>query len=248
MVKTEHTTAPPIASLRTAKSPKHLPFSSNSLCRSKSSFSQASRCTVMQDNIRLVQSFMNAQQGAINQLFKQFQLFSGYLEQLPPNPSAASQKHAWSVYLMHAQAVDSSLRASFKNKPLFGDGGSPPVRVHLEFPDGLIKAFDVPDPALFSVLSIRSFLSGVVDHHLPSIELCNACMMELLDALSDIHQGREELSRIAKQMKRKERRLKNSHHLQNPNLSHINPLGGGFLASIKQWMDTILRPFRQIRI
>ena len=47
------------------------------------------------------------------------------------------------------------------------------------------------------MVSVRAFLSGVSDHRLPSVEMGNACMAELLNALVEIQQGKENLSRVA---------------------------------------------------
>jgi hypothetical protein len=53
------------------------------------------------------------------------------------------------------------------------------------------------------MISIRSFLAGVADHKLPSVDLSNACMAELLNALVDIQQGRERLSTRVTNLRKK---------------------------------------------
>jgi hypothetical protein len=166
-----------------------------------SPFSQLSRSSVMQKNIRQVSLFMDAQQSVIRELIKEFQIFVGYIEQLPKRGTDLAHCNSWSVYLMHAQSLHSAMKQTHQGKALFGDGASPPVRVHLE-EAGSVVPFDLPDPSLVSMISVRAFLSGVADHKLPSIELGNACMAELLNALMDIHQGRERLSSISRNLKK----------------------------------------------
>ena len=165
----------------------------------KSSFSQRSRQSVMKDNFRDAFAFMDQQARVIKSLIKQFQIFTGYREQLPRDFSSSQYPDAWSVYLMHAQAVQGSMTSCFQGKALFGNGAQPPVRMHLEV-KGKVEPFDLPDPILLSMVSVRAFLSGVSDHRLPSVEMGNACMAELLNALVEIQQGKENLSRVASKL------------------------------------------------
>ena len=149
----------------------------------------------MSENARAALGFMDQQQQVLKELIKQFQMFSGYLEQIPEPSDEITARHAWQVYLMHAQSLQKSMGATFSGKALFGDGAMPPVRLHLEI-DGNVEPFDLPDPCLSYMTSIRSFLGGVSDHRLPSIELINACMAELLNALVDVQQGRERMCAV----------------------------------------------------
>jgi len=167
----------------------------------QSSFSQLSRSSVMQKNIRQVSLFMDAQQCVVRELIKEFQIFVGYVEQLPMSYADQDNSDSWSVYLMHAQSLHSAMKQTHQGKALFGDGVSPPVRVHLEEADSVVP-FNLPDPSLISMISVRAFLSGVADHKLPSVALGNACMAELLNALMEIQQGREKLSSITRNLKR----------------------------------------------
>ena len=166
-----------------------------------SSFSQVSRSSVMQKNVWQVSLFMDAQQSVIRELIKEFQIFIGYVEQLPKRGTDQDHSNSWSVYLMHAQSLHSAMKQTHQGKALFGDGASPPVRVHLE-EAGSVVPFDLPDPSLVSMISVRAFLSGVADHKLPSVSLGNACMAELLNALIEIQQVRERLSSITKKFKK----------------------------------------------
>lgn len=166
-----------------------------------SSFSQMSRSSVMQKNMQQVSLFMDAQQSVIRELIKEFQIFVGYVEQLPMGGADLDHSNSWSVYLMHAQSLHSAMKQTHQGKALFGDGASPPVRVHLE-EAGKVVPFDLPDPSLVSMISVRAFLSGVADHKLPSVALGNACMAELLNALIEIQQGRERLSGISNHLKK----------------------------------------------
>ena len=166
------------------------------------SFSQRSRRTVMIDNARKACFFMEEQQRVVKKLIKEFQIFTGYIEQLPKTGGLVDEANSWSVYLMHAQSLHSAMKGVFQGKALFGDGASPPVRVHLE-QGGVVTPFDLPDPSLVTMISIRSFIAGVADHKLPSVDLSNACMAELLNALVDIQQGRERLSTIITHLRKK---------------------------------------------
>lgn len=166
------------------------------------SFSQRSRRTVMIDNARKASFFMEEQQRVVKELIKEFQIFTGYIEQLPKTGGLLDKANSWSVYLMHAQSLHSAMKGVFQGKALFGDGASPPVRVHLE-QDSVVIPFDLPDPSLVTMISIRSFLAGVADHKLPSVDLSNACMAELLNALVDIQQGRERLSTSVTNLRKK---------------------------------------------
>lgn len=166
------------------------------------SFSQRSRRTVMIDNARKASCYMEEQQRVVKELIKEFQIFTGYIEQLPKTGGLVDEANSWSVYLMHAQSLHSAMKRVFQGKALFGDGASPPVRMHLE-QDSVVIPFDLPDPSLVTMISIRSFLAGVADHKLPSVDLSNACMAELLNALVDIQQGRERLSTSVTHLRKK---------------------------------------------
>ncbi|MDG1325227.1 MAG: hypothetical protein P8P49_05620 [Opitutales bacterium] len=166
------------------------------------SFSQRSRRSVMIDNARKASCFMEEQQRVVKELIKELQIFTGYIEQLPMAGGLVNKTNSWSVYLMHAQSLHSAMKGVFQEKALFGDGASPPIRVHLE-QDGVVTPFDLPDPSLVTMISIRSFIAGVADHKLPSVDLSNACMAELLNTLVEIQQGRERLSTIVTNLRKK---------------------------------------------
>jgi hypothetical protein len=159
-----------------------------------SSYSQLNRQTRMIENMCSVRSFMDEQQRVIKDLIKQFQIYVGYREQLPETTSPASCD-SWPVYLMHIQSLQSAMKQTYKGKALFSNGSQPPIRVHLEH-EGIVTPFDLPNPSLSSMISVQSFLAGVLDHKLPSIELGNACMTDLLNALVEIQDGRSRFSKI----------------------------------------------------
>lgn len=166
---------------------------------STTGFSQRSRLQAMCENARAALGFMDRQQQEIKELIKQFQMFSGYLVQIPESADVLTSRHAWQVYLMHAQSLQTSMGATFSGKALFGDGAMPPVRLHLEM-NGNVEPFDLPDPCLSYMPSIRSFLGGVSDHRLPSIDLVNACMAELLNALVEVQLGRDKMCTVLKKL------------------------------------------------
>ena len=166
---------------------------------STAGFSQRTRLQTMSENAKAALGFMDKQQKEIKELIKQFQMFSGYLVQIPECADELTSRHAWQVYLMHAQSLQTSMGATFSGKALFGDGAMPPVRLHLEM-NGNVEPFDLPDPCLSYMPSIRSFLGGVSDHRLPSTDLVNACMAELLNALVDVQLGREKMCAVLKKL------------------------------------------------
>ena len=166
---------------------------------STAGFSQRTRLQTMCENARAALGFMDRQQKEIKELIKQFQMFSGYLAQIPECADELTSRHSWQVYLMHAQSLHTSMTATFSGKALFGDGAIPPVRLHLEI-NGNVEPFDLPDPCLSYMPSIRSFLGGVSDHRVPSIDLVNACMAELLNALVEVQRGREKMCAVIKKL------------------------------------------------
>jgi hypothetical protein len=163
------------------------------------SFSQKSRHSMMCDNIREASLFIDEQKRVIKKLIKEIQIFIGYREQLPLSHNDSVNQHSWSVYLMHAQSLQSAMKQSSRGKDLFGDGTHPPIRFHLE-QNGKVIPFDLPDPCLISMISIRAFISGVSDHKLPSAELGNACIAELLNALIEVQYGSEKLHKISREL------------------------------------------------
>jgi len=169
-------------------------------------FSVTTRQSVMRKNSRDVSAFMDRQQLVIKQLIQSLQIYIGYREQLVGDFDITKSPSSWSVYLMHAQALQSGINETFKGKPLFGDGVQPPIRIHLE-QNGVMQKFDLPDPCFSACLSIQSFLAGVAGHKLPSVKLGNACMAELFNALMEVQHGRERLSALSKEMDRKASRL-----------------------------------------
>jgi hypothetical protein len=158
------------------------------------SFSQVNRKCIMLKNANHARMFMDEQQRVIKDLIMQFQIFIGYREQVPDG-RLSKTSDTWSVYLMHVQSLQNAMKSMHQGKPLFSNGTEPPIRVHLD--DGKqVSAFDLPNPSLSSTTSIQSFLAGVLDHQLPSVELGNACLADLLNALSEIQGGRMRLIQI----------------------------------------------------
>lgn len=198
-------------------------------------FSQRTRLQTMSENARAALGFMDQQQKELKELIKQFQMFSGYLVQIPERADELTSRHAWQVYLMHAQSLQTSMGATFSGKALFGDGAMPPVRLHLEM-NGNVEPFDLPDPCLSYMPSIRSFLGGVSDHRLPSTELVNACMAELLNALVEVQLGREKICAVLK-------KLSKSMPLRSPSLASN---AGSPFSTLKSstWLDRLWLSFQ----
>lgn len=176
-----------------SKEPTHL----------KSVYSQKTRLSVMCSHTREAMSFIDRQHSVIKDLIKQMQIFVGYREQVTAHAENNLNSDAWSVYLMHVQSLHDGINQSFQGKKLFGNGAQPPIRIHLSI-GGNVEPFELPDPCLCSLISLRSFLSGVVHHSLPSVELSNACIAELLNALVEVQNGRSTLSKISKKLGKKE--------------------------------------------
>ena len=204
-----------------------------------SSYSQLNRQSRMLENMCSVRSFMDEQQRVIKDLIKQFQIYVGYREQLPDSISSASSD-SWAVYLIHVQSLQAAMKQTHRGKALFSNGSQPPIRVHLEH-EGAVSPFDLPDPSLSSMISIQSFLAGVLDHRLPSIDLGNACMADLLNALVEIQDGRMRFSKVHKQLSK----------IKTPRRSLFNThLHGAPLPSLQSytpsWYDKLRLGFRNV--
>lgn len=245
LISCEHTPALHSGSLdRTQGKIHNLKVGNINMISKKTSFSQINRRSVMCENAFLAQDFMDNQHKSINGLIKQLQLFLGYIEQIPTYRSNSCSKHTWSVYLMHAQALHSALHESYKGKSLFGDGVSPPIRVHLEH-NGLVEPFDLPDPALICMHSIRSLLAGVADHRLPSADLVNSCLAELMDALVQIQKGREQVSFIMRKLKKEKQMPSLVFTRPSPVRPNFN-LGKGWLQKVFRAFCFLIRPFKPV--
>ena len=201
-------------------------------------YSMKTRSSVMLGNVKQSIRFVNQQAKVIQHLIQQFQLYVGYREQLLKDRSLSANKHAWGVYLMYVQSVHDAMKQSYQGKALFGDGVSPPIRCHLSHGSDILP-FDLPDPCLVGMVSIRSFLAGVADHKLPSVELGNACMVELFNALSEVQKGREKLTSACKQLPKPRGsypRGSSWSGLSAPGVSNSRT----FLATIKDKMCSLL--------
>ena len=181
--------------------PVSLDKSSYSPPKNRNGFSQVTRNSVMQKNVLDASSFMDQQQRVLKQLIKQLQIFIGYREQLPKSQHESINEHSWSVYLMHAQSLQSALKSRYMGKDLFGNGIHSPIRFHLLKGDTVVP-FDLPDPCLVSMISIRAFLGGISGHQLPSVKLGNACIAELLNALVEVQHGKERLQEFTHSIKK----------------------------------------------
>jgi len=207
------------------------------------SYSQLSRQSRMLENTYSVRSFMDEQQRVIKDLIKQFQIYVGYREQLPESTSATSSD-SWSVYLMHVQSLQAAMKQTHRGKALFSNGSQPPIRIHLEH-EGSVSPFDLPDPSLSSMISVQSFLVGVLDHKLPSIELGNACMTDLLNALVEIQDGRSRFSKIQQHLsaRKASRRSLVSTHISSAAPSTLQSSVPTWIEKMRLGFNHLFRPF-----
>ena len=195
-----------------------------------SSYSQLNRQSRMLENMCSVRSFMDEQQRVIKDLIKQFQIYVGYREQLPDSISSVSSD-LWAVYLIHVQSLQAAMKQTHRGKALFSNGSQPPIRIHLEH-EGAVSPFDLPDPSLSSMISIQSFLAGVLDHRLPSIDLGNACMTDLLNAFVEIQDGR---SRFSKMQQHLSARKASRRSLVSTHISSADP--STHKSSVPTWLE-----------
>jgi len=211
--------------------------------RTHSSYSQLNRQSRMLENMCSVRSFMDEQQRVIKDLIKQFQIYVGYREQLPESTSATSSD-SWSVYLMHVQSLQAAMKQTHRGKALFSNGSQPPIRIHLEH-EGAVSPFDLPDPSLSSMISIQSFLAGVLDHRLPSIDLGNACMSDLLNALVEIQDGRSRFSKIQQQLsaRKASRRSLVGTHISSTDPSTLQSSVPTWFQKMRLGFNHLFRPF-----
>jgi hypothetical protein len=208
-----------------------------------SSYSQLNRQSRMLENMCSVRSFMDEQQRVIKGLIKQFQIYVGYREQLPESTSSTSSD-SWSVYMMHVQSLQAAMKQTHQGKALFGNGSQPPIRVHLEH-EGSVSPYDLPDPSLSSMISIQSFLAGVLDHRLPSIDLGNACMTDLLNAFVEIQDGRSRFSKIQQHLSARKasgRSLVGTHISDTQPSTHISSVPT-WIEKMRLGFNNLLRPF-----
>lgn len=153
----------------------------------KQVYSTRTRYSSVLENLRKSSEYIREQQKALNEMVQQFQLLSGYLEQTDRNLGANS--HAWSVYLMHAQVVESCMSRTFEEKPLFNLDNDPPLRIHVPV-DGELESFDLPLPSLRSIIPLGAFLHGASGRSMPSIGLLEDCMTAITNCLLEIQNAR----------------------------------------------------------
>ena len=161
-------------------------------------YSQRNRQFAVLENLQIASEYIRSQTKTINDMIKQFHLFSGYLEQVSHKRRSGPQ--AWSVYLMYAQSISHSLNLSFRGNNLFQKNGEPPLRIHI-LQEGLTCPIDLPLPPLSSLISINSFISGVLDHKLPTHSLVQSCITDLMDELLSLHSAKSDISNHIKATK-----------------------------------------------
>ena len=150
-------------------------------------FSTRSKYVAILENLHMSADYVREQQKALNEIIQQFQIFTGYLEQ--SDFSKGISTHAWSVYVMHAQVVDSCMNRTFEDKPLFNLDNTPPLRIHIPV-DGEIEALDLPLPSIRSIIPLGAFLHGVSGRSMPSIGLLEDCMAAVTSTLLEIQGAR----------------------------------------------------------
>jgi hypothetical protein len=150
-------------------------------------FSTRSKYVAILENLHMSADYVREQQKALNEIIQQFQIFTGYLEQ--SDFSKGISTHAWSVYVMHAQVVDSCMNRTFEDKPLFNLNNTPPLRIHIPV-DGEIEALDLPLPTIRSIIPLGAFLHGVSGRSMPSIGLLEDCMAAITSTLLEIQGAR----------------------------------------------------------
>lgn len=146
-------------------------------------FSTRSKYVAILENLHKSADYVREQQKALNEIIQQFQIFTGYLEQ--SDFSKGITTHAWSVYVMHAQVVDTCINRTFDGKPLFNLDNASPLRVHIPV-DGEIEAFDLPLPSVRSIIPLGAFLHGVSGRSMPSIGLLEDCMTAVTSCLLEV--------------------------------------------------------------
>jgi len=225
--------------------PDHLAVdvSQSTEIKKHTSYSQLNRQSRMLENMCSVRSFMDEQQRVIKDLIKQFQIYVGYREQLPDSTFSVSSD-SWAVYLMHVQSLQTAMKHTHRGKALFSNGSQPPIRVHLEH-KGTVSPFDLPDPSLSSMISIQSFLAGVLDHKLPSVELGNACMTDLLKALVEIQDGRSRFSKIHHKLsaRKASRRSLVGTHISSADPSTLQSSVPTWFQKMRLGFNHLFRPF-----
>jgi hypothetical protein len=150
-------------------------------------YSTRSKYVATLENLQKSADYVREQQKVLNEIIQQFQLLSGYLEQT--DSTKGVNTHAWSVYLMHAQAVQNYMRQTFLGKPLFEQDHDVPLRIYAPV-DGEMKSYDLPLPSLRSIIPLGAFLHGTLDRSMPSIGLLEDCMAAVTSCLLEVQGAR----------------------------------------------------------
>jgi hypothetical protein len=153
------------------------------------SFSQLNRSSAMQRNLTDAISFMNDQELTLDQLIEQLRYFLNSVRQ------CTCQEELYCEYLLHADAIKSSLNTTHRGKPLFDNFYNKPLRMHIEL-NGIVTPIDLPNPQLKSSPAIQGFVSGTGSRRVPSRKLISECLATLLDSILQVRSKKEKTENL----------------------------------------------------
>jgi hypothetical protein len=177
------------------------------------SYSQLNRSSAMQRNLTDAISFMNDQESTLGQLIEQLRNFLNSAKQ------STCQEMLYCEYLLHADAMKSSLNTRHRGKPLFDNLYDKPLRMHLEL-NGIVTPIDLPNPQLKSSPAIQGFIFGTGSQRVPSENLISECLATLFDSILQVRSEKEKTENLLVNSRKKNSRKKSSKQLNFVSCKH----------------------------
>ena len=147
-------------------------------------YSEVTRSGSMSRNFDDAIQFMEEQESALLSMIDQ-------LNEYLSNAKSTNTAHGLSAsYLLSARAIESTLHRRHRGKPLFDNACDKPLRIHLEV-DGLVRPVDLPNPQLSGIHSLQGFVLGTGAKSVPSENLVNGCLSDLMDCLLGVRIEKE---------------------------------------------------------
>jgi hypothetical protein len=170
------------------------------------SYSQLNRSSAMQRNLTDAISFMNDQESTLDQLIEQLRNFLNSAKQ------CTCQEMLYCEYLLHADAMKSSLNTRHRGKPLFDNLYDKPLRMHIEL-NGIVTPIDLPNPQLKSSPAIQGFISGTGSQRVPTENLISECLATLFDSILQVRSEKEKTENLLVNSQKKNSRKNSSKQL-----------------------------------
>jgi len=178
-----HIHSMPVLSFRgTTPHPSNVPE-----CDTVISYSTLNRSTAMVRNVKDAVEFITQQENVLLSMVVSLEAFAVMLNR------GDSKISLHSGYLLSSRSVSNSLSAKFRGKPLFDTMRDKPLRMHIEV-NGILQAFDFPNPQLSSLPELQGFMLGTQISSLPTKELTYECISSLMGCLLRVRQEKDKLN------------------------------------------------------